>query len=175
MLIRQEYKWAFICLGFQTCIVIWLRLSFCFPTLCYFLLKTKCKNCVLIPDKYWSLKSQHWYIHPVLEKLKANIISFVIKQETERLIMAKIKLLSKRLAAAYSILPKIKNLKHLFWTWLLRTRTKSEQFLLESFLNTKQSIYSQFCCFHEHLPNYSALDFNHSVTSLFFNCHSQPR
>lgn len=87
-----------------------------------------------MPDKYWSPKSHHWYVHPILEKLKANIIPFVIKQE--RLITAKIKLLSKRLAAAYFILPKIKSLKHSFWTWSLRT-TESEQFLLEGFFKYK--------------------------------------
>lgn len=54
--------------------------------------------------------------------LKADIIPFVIGQETERLITAKIKLLSKRLAAAYLKLPKIKKSKPLILNVIINNK-----------------------------------------------------
>lgn len=124
------------------------------------LLKKQCVNCVLIPDKYWSLTSHCWYVHPVLEELKATINTFVTTQKTERLIMAQKKLLSKALAATYLKSPRIKNLKRSFWTSSLRTTRKIRTVSTEELFFKYKLNYCQFCCFAEHLPNYSALDFN---------------
>lgn len=139
------------------------------------LLKKQGVNCVLIPDKHWSLKSHCQYVHPVLEKLKATINTFAVTQKTERLITAQTQLLSKALAAAYLKSPKIKNLKHSFWTSSLKTTTKIRTVSTEELFFLKYKLnYSQFCCFPEHLPNYSSFRFQPSVPSLFFSCQSQP-
>lgn len=174
MLIRQEYKWAFLRLGFRTRIVNMVEVKLDTLQRCVILLlKKQGVNCVLIPDKHWSLKSHCQYAHPVLEKLKATINTFVVTQRTERLIMAQTQLLSKALAAAYLKSPKIKNLKHSFWTLSLRTTTKIRTVSTEELFFKYKLNYSQFCCFPEHLPNYSSFRFQPSVPSLFFSCQSQ--
>lgn len=71
--------------------------------------------------------------------------------------------------ASSSIFDIIKNLKAK--AFILNIIIKNNKIRTVSpgrlFLNKPRSIYSQFCCFPEHLPNCSASDFNHSVPPCF--------